>query len=313
MFDGVDQVTVVTADTRAPLALYRDQLGFREVARADLDDPCYAELLELDGAGPLSAVLLGKPGSAGGWIRLVQAPGLPPVAERRTMHRPGPFALDFYVRDLPERYAELVAAGHRFRSPPRSYELAGAGFAVDEVLLEAPEGFVHALVEYLPGRHRCVLGTAPDQTVSEVVAAVTVLDDVEEGLPLLRDVLGGQVYYDQRFGGADVTELIGLPGGSTFRVVMLRGPASRNARVELMERVDAPGQPTGQQTGHPRLLLGCRVPDLPALVRRLGADPRNGALHGPFTVANPIHGHATVASLRTPWGAFFEFWQEDPR
>ncbi len=311
MFDGIDDVIIVTPDLSRALDLYRDQLEFSETARARIDDDRYSRLWRLP-PGPLDVVALGKRGSEGGALRLVGAPALAPPPPR-TMHRPGPFAIDFYVRGLPALHDRLLEAGYAFRSPVQHYPLFGTDFTVDEVLLEAPEGFVHALVEYLPRQHRCVLAAREDLTVSEVVAAVTVVDDVAEGLTLLRDVLGGEVYFDQRFEGPVIETLIGLAPGSGFRTTLLRGPARRNARAELMEVVPpaTPGD-ADPPRDHPRMLLGCVVGDLDVLAARLRADPAWGRFEGPFPLDDPLHGRRRFASLETPWGAFLEFRDPAP-
>lgn len=307
MFDGIDHVLLVAPDTGPALRLYRDHLGFGEVARALVDDPAASALWGLP-PGPVGVVDLAKEGSAGGGIRLLEAAALPPVPGPRTMHRAGPFAVDFYVRDLDGLHRSLAAAGHRFRSPPQRYRLPGTEVEVHEVLLEAPEGLVHAFVQYLPRQHRCVLGTRDDVAVSEAVAVVTVVDDVEEGLALLRDVLGGQVYFDQPFSGAAIETLIGLPPGASFRTVLVRGPQRRNARAELMAAVPAPdASAVDPPREHPRVLLGCAVPDLDGLLAAL--PPEAGTVRGPLRLDDPVHGGGRVASVRTPWGAFFQFSQ----
>ena len=304
MFDGIDHCVLFMPDLDECLGLYRDLFGFVETAAYVVvpPSPYHAAwgLPEVE----LDVRDLIKPGAAGGGLRLVGCVDLPAPTSPRTLGRPGPFALDFYVRDLPALVDRLQANGHRLRSRPVRYELAGAGFEVDEVLLEAPLGFVHALVEYLPGRHRCVLGDDPSADVSEVVAAITVTDDVDEGLATLRDGLGGQVYFDAPFEGPAVEELIGLPAGTSFRAVLLRGPERRNARAELMAAVPDAGRREGTRS-HPYLALSCAVPDVDALADAL-SDPRHGELHGPFAPeAGPWGGRRAVV-LWSRWGAVLE-------
>lgn len=305
MFDGIDHVILVGPDSGPALRLYRDHLGFEEVGRARVDDLAASALWGLP-PGPVEVVDLAKEGSAGGGIRLLEAATLPPAAAARTMHRPGPFAVDFYVRDLDALHRSLSAAGYRFRSAPQRYRLPGTGVDVREVLLEAPEGLVHALVQYLPGQHRCVLGTREDVAVSEAIAVATVVDDIDAGLALLRDVLRAEVYLDQPFSGPAIETLIGLAPGSSFRTVLLRGPRRRNARAELMATVPSRDPSTvDPPRTHPRLLLGCVVPDLDDLLAAL--PPQAGTVHGPVPLVDAVHGGARVATLRAPWGAFLQF------
>lgn len=311
MFDGIDHVILVGPDSRPALRLYREHLGFEEVGRARVDDPAASALWGLP-PGPVGVVDLAKEGSAGGGIRLLEAATLPRDVAPRTMHRPGPFAVDFYARDLDELHRSLTAAGYRFRSTPQRYRLPGTGVDVREALLEAPEGLTHAFVQYLPGQHRCLLGTREDVAVSEAIAVATVADDVDAGLALLRDVLGAEVYLDQPFSGAAIETLIGLAPGSSFRTVLLRGPRRRNARAELMATVPARDpSAVDPPREHPRVLLDCVVPDLDDLLAAL--PPQAGTVHGPVPLADPVHGGARVASLRTPWGAFLQFSDTHPK
>lgn len=301
MFDGISHLVLCAADTAPLRVLYRDHLGFEEQQHLTLTGASpYHRLWRLPDA-PLEITTLGKPGATGGELRLVSCPALPPPPGPRTMQTPGPFALDLYVRDLPGLYRRLRDAGYRFRSEPVSYPLFGTDFSVDEVLLEAPLGFVHAMVEYLPGQHRCLLGQHEDVQVSEFVAAITVVPDVEQALATLRDALGGQVYFDEVFQGPAVESLLDLPPGSAFRAVLLRGPGRRNARAEVMQTVaDAP--PAAPRL-HPYLLLSIPVDDLDTALDRIGTDHE---IEGPVIPDDGPHAGSPVATVWTPWGAVLE-------
>jgi len=53
---------------------------------------------------------------------------------------------------------------------------------VEECVVFAPGGLHLAFVGYLPQQHRCVRGTSPADFVSEVIAVVHVVDDVDAAL-----------------------------------------------------------------------------------------------------------------------------------
>lgn len=308
MFDGIDHATLLSPDVESLADLYVGHLGFREVRRDVLPSgSAYEEIWGLP-PGPIDVRTVEKPGAAGGGLRLAGATALPRVDEPRSMAQPGPFALDFYVRDLPGLHARLAADGYEFRSEPVSYPLFGTDFSVDEVLLEAPLGLVHAFVEYLPDRHRCVLGDSPDEEISECVAAITVVEDVDRGLRTLRDSLGGQVYFDEVFRGDIVERLIGLPEGSAFRATLLRGPSRRNARAELMEVVpDAPAERTIDRP--PSVVLSLSVEDVDRAVSALRSDEQ---IIGPLTPVDGPHAGQQVAGVVTGWGARLELVERTP-
>lgn len=303
MFDGIDHVTLFGPDLEGLLRLYRDHLGFTETDRHEAAPGSDLHRLWRLPDTPLDVRSLAKPGASGGSMRLVGVPGLRADDTPRSMARPGPFAIDFYVRDLPGLHARLADAGYGFRSAPVRYPLFGAGFEVDEVLLEAPLGLVHAFVEYLPGRHRCVLGQDDDASVSEVVAAITVVDDVEEGLGTLRDALGGQVYFDEVFQGPDVEHLIGLPEGSAFRAVLLRGRERRNARAELMQTVPRAAPDARADGLHPGVVLSVGVDDVGEVLAGL---PAGAEVVGPLRPDGGPHDGRIVATVWTRWGAVLE-------
>ena len=304
MFDGIDHVTLFGRDVSAMVNLYQGHLGFTESQRTTVEPgSAYHELWRLP-ADALDVRTLRKSGSDGGELRLVGVPGLPVADAPRSMSTPGPFALDFYVRDLPALYEELLGAGHRFRSPPVAYPLFGTDFTVVEVLLEAPLGLAHAFVEYLPDRHRCSLATEPDARVSEVVAAITVTDDMDAGLVTLRDALGGHVYFDQVFSGDAVETLIDLPKGSAFRAVLLRGAERRNARAELMEVV--PAAATDDAERALSMVLSTGIQELSRVLDNL---PPETDIVGPLVPRDGPHAGRGVFTMWTRWGAVIELFE----
>jgi catechol 2,3-dioxygenase-like lactoylglutathione lyase family enzyme len=300
VFEAIDEVVLVVGDADRARRLYVDHMGFAAGPPVELKDIERARLWGCD--APVTTTLLVKEGSTGGAIRLVSAPGSAPQRPRQ-MDTAGPFAIDFYVRGMHGLYTRLLDDGFSFRSQPQRYQLFGTTFEVEEVLLEGPEGFLHALVEYLPRQHRCVLGERPDHQVSEVVAQVTVTDDLDAGLALLRDGLGGQVYFDQEFSGAVVERLIDLPAGASFRAVIMRGPNRRNARMELMTTVGDGGRAPLEHP--PRLFPSIAVASLGDALDRVAQATTAVKVAGPVAVPEDLGG-GQAATLSTPFGVFVQ-------
>ena len=302
MFEAIDEVVMRAGDAARARRLYVDHFGFEAHAPVTVSDEA---LLELWGcASPATATLLVKPESAGGAIRLLDAPGEAAQAPRQ-MHTSGPFAIDFYVRGMLGLHQQLLDDGFTFRSEPQRYQLFGTTFEVDEVLLEGPEGFLHAMVEYLPRQHRCVLGERPEEQVSEVVAQVTITDDLDGSLDVLRDGLGGQVYFNEEFSGPVVEQLIDLPSGSAFRAVIMRGPGRRNARMELMTPVGT-RPPADEGIGvPPRLFPSIAVPSLSEALDRVAARSAAVDMSGPVTVPEDLGG-GVAATVSMPTGVFVQ-------
>ena len=292
-FDGVDQLVVFTADGDAARKLYCDHLGFSVASREDVDGSGWGALWRLpDIPDRLRVTLLDKPGSKGGRLRLVELPGMGQSSRQRRFMDAGLFAFDFYVRDLWGLWEELRADGFEFKSEPLTYAMPGASSEILECLMAGPQGIWHSFIQYLPGRHRCLLASQPDQRVSEVVAVVQIVDDVERTLDVAVGGLGGQVYYDDVFGGPAIDRIVGLPPGSSFRVALVRGPGSRNARIELMRSVD--GALSGRSAAAP-VLLSIRTSDLD---EQLAALRVTGCrlLQGPVAVAATFVGGSVRAA-----------------
>ncbi|MFB4309468.1 hypothetical protein [Actinomadura sp. GTD37] len=302
MFDGIDIVVLPVADTGPLRELYADAMGFEVVERGPVRDPSLWSRLWGLPLPPAESVLLGKPGSEGGWIRLVGVPGLPAPDAAGAPDRPGAYALDFYLRDPAATEDAAGKRGWTFVADPVDYLLPGTRHPVRERMLDQTRsGLRHAFVQYREGRTRCVLGERPEADVSEVAAAVFATGDLPGARAFVTDVLGGRVYFSGRFAGPAVERLLGLAPGEGFDAVIARGPASRNARLEFIGHL----APRGPRPPHayPRAVAGCAVDDLDALAARL-ATGAHGASTGVVETAE-----GRRLGLASRYGARFLFWQ----
>ena len=237
VFDGVDPVTLCTPDAAKAVALYRDGLGFQVVSESVWPAQPWRQVWKLPPGPDLQVVELGKPRAHGGGIRIVSVPELPVVHGGRLPNLPGPYAWDFYVRDMQACVQRIKNLGWVFRSEPQKYPLFGQDFEVTEVMLEGPQGLLHALVEYIPGQHRCVLGIDDSEDASEMIALVVVVDPINAPRAAMIEGLGADVAMDETFTGPEVERLLDLPSGSAFQMVLMRGPSRRSARFELLEGI----------------------------------------------------------------------------
>ncbi|MEU8802354.1 hypothetical protein [Spirillospora sp. NPDC048819] len=305
MFDGIDIVVLPVADTEPLLGLYVDAMGFEIVEEGPVEDPeTWAGLWDLP-RPPTSSVLLGKHGSKGGWIRLVAVPGLPRPDAAGRPDRPGPYALDFYLRDPAATEDMIAERGWTFVADPVDYLLPGTEYPVRERMLDQTvSGLRHAFVQYREGRTRCVLGERPEVDVSEVNAIVFATGDLPGARAFVEDVLGGRVYFSDRFDGPAVERLLGLASGEGFDAVIARGPTSRNARLEFVQHI-TPAEPRPPHA-YPRAVAGCAMNDLEALAAGFASGD-----HGPSTgVIETAEG--PQLGLRSRYGACFQFWQRSP-
>jgi hypothetical protein len=308
VFDGVDVVTLPAAGIDDLLALYTEGLGFTVVADRPVRDPAWQRLWALP-LPPRREVLLGKPGSQGGWLRLVDVPGLPDPRPAGRPDRDGAYALDFYVRGADRVEERIAALGWGFRSEAQHYLLPGTPVEVRErMLLQGRSGLLHAIVEYRAGQTRCVLDEADDEDCSEVVAAVFFTGDHTDATTFATQVLGARRYFAERFAGPAVERMLGLSPGEGFEAALFRGPTSRNARLEFAETMTP--CPVAAATDDPvaRVVAGCAVDDLDGLAERLA-----GGEHGAATGVLTLRDGSRRLGLASRYGAAFEFWQRPDR
>jgi catechol 2,3-dioxygenase-like lactoylglutathione lyase family enzyme len=305
VFDGIDVVTLPAAGLDDLLALYTEGLGFTVVADRPVDDPVRQRLWALP-LPPAREVLLGKPGSQGGWLRLVDVPGLPEPRVPGRPDRDGAYALDFYVRGADRVEERLSALGWGYRSEAQHYLLPGTPVEVRErMLVQGRSGLLHAIVEYRPGQTRCVLAEAPGEDCSEVVAAVFFTSRLAEAAGFATRVLGARRYFSGRFDGPAVERMLGLAPGEGFEGNLFRGPLSRNARLEFAATMaPVPTAEAVEPDPVARVVAGCAVEDLDGLADRL-ADGAHGVTTGVLRLADG----GRRLGLSSVYGAAFEFWQ----
>ena len=286
------------------LDLYVGLLGFEVVAKDEGGGPDPWGRLGQQ-CGP--SRLLAKTGSRGGSIRLTEVDHA--AARAGSMELPGPFAIDFYVRDLDDLVSRVDAQGFRLLSEPQDYVLFGQDFTVRECIFEGPAGISHTLVQYIPARHRCVLSDRPDLAVSEVVAIVHTVSQLAAPLATVVGELGAQVYFDQIYEGEVIERLLGLRPGTSFRMMLLRGQSRRNARLELIEIVGPASRIGGMApVGRPPLILGCSVQSLPECIEQLRSTTP-GQIAGPYESRYGSRRGLDRFGFRSAWGAAFEFWR----
>lgn len=268
LFDGVDPVTLCTPEADKAVELYSVGLGFTIASRDRWPADPWRKVWGLPDGDDLQVTSLVKDGAHGGGIRIVEAPELPVIHGGRRPDVCGAYAWDFYVRDMERTIDRITSLGWRFRSEPQRYQLFGQEFEVLECMLEAPQGLLHALVEYIPDRHRCVLGSNPQADVSEVIALVVVVPEIEAPLRVMVDGLGADIAMDERFTGSQIERLLDLPEGSSFRMTLMRGPTRRSARFELLECLSGYEGVTGSS---PHVVAPMPVADLTRAIDQIQA------------------------------------------
>ena len=119
-------VVIGVADMRVARQLWVDSFGLEIVAERPGSDPGLERLWGLPDQGVVDQLLVRTPQAQTGWLHFVQfANPSPPVRAGAAPHDLCPKNIDVNCIDVPMRFAELEAAGMRFRSAVSEYEIDG--------------------------------------------------------------------------------------------------------------------------------------------------------------------------------------------
>ena len=217
------------ADMDQALALWGGRFGMDVVVRREGTDPGLAAAWGLESGEIIDQALLLTPGMQQGGVHLVRfrLPG-PAVREGASPTDLVPKSVDIAARDIQARYAELNAAGYRFRSPIGRFETDGV--VVHEVHLPGPDAVNLVFLEQ-EGKPEPVsekgYGVAP-----QIVAISP--DNLREKA-FFEAVLGLDETSYHRFGGPEVERTIGLPSGAGLDVRIFGDASYGYGRLEIVQ------------------------------------------------------------------------------
>lgn len=294
-------VVISVADMDQALGLWVERFGMRVAVRREGRDPVLARAWGLGETDILDQALLVTPGQRVGGVHLVRfrLPG-PAVREDATPTDRLPKSVDIAVRDIQQRYAELAAAGYRFRSPVGTLQ-AETG-PVHEVHMAAHDALNLVFVE-MPDRPEPVsekgYGVAPQ--------IVVITGDNERESAFLADLLGLEKLAHNRFSGPSVEKTIGLPAGAALDVRILGDAGSDFGRLELVQYERAPGRdlyPRAVPPARGMLSVTYVLPSLAELRTRAAARAVTLVERGR---GNSVFGNVEMAGVTTPAGLRIDF------
>ncbi|MBU6377129.1 MAG: hypothetical protein KJS95_01230 [Gammaproteobacteria bacterium] len=222
-------VVISVADMDQALGLWASRFGMQLVVRRQGSDPGLARIWGLAEGDIVDQALLVTPGREQGGVHLVRfrVPG-PAVREGAAPTDLVPKSVDIAVHDIQSRYAELEAAGYRFRS--RIGRFVTDGIVVHEVHMNGPESINLVFLEQ-EGKPEHV--SAQGYGVSPQVIATT------------PDNLGEKAFFEQvlsldetsyhRFSGTEVERTIGLPPGGALDVRIFGDASYDYGRLEIVQ------------------------------------------------------------------------------
>jgi catechol 2,3-dioxygenase-like lactoylglutathione lyase family enzyme len=296
---------ISVSDMDQALDLWASRFGMEVVVRRRGDDPGLSRLWGLTESDILDQALLVTPGRRQGGIHLVRfrQPG-PAVREGAAPTDLVPKSVDIAVHDIQSRFAELEAAGFKFRSKIGRFETDG--IVVHEVHMNGPEAVNIVFLE-MEGKPEHV--SAKGYGVAPQVIATTP-DNLGEKA-FFEQVLGLDETSYHRFAGAEVEHTIGLPPGGALDVRIFGDPDYDYGRLEIVQyegvkSTDLYSRATPPARGF--LSVTFFVKDIGDILRRAASLQQSrgvGAMRAPprdHGVIETIFGQARLATLMSPAG-----------
>lgn len=296
-------VTVGVASLEGAVSFWQDNFGMALCAQREGPDTSLGSLWGLDPDRISRQAMLATPTGSGrrataGAMHLVEfRQPLPPPRQGARAFDLLPKNLDLYTTDMPERYAELESAGHRFRAPWA--EMPAGQHLFREVQMPGHDEINVVLIE--------AIGPGYDLTMSPkgyagVGPLVTIVPDVEAETVFWRDVLGMATTIELELAGPVIERTVGLPPGAGLRLRVFGDPDEPLGRIEIIEYQQVRGEdryPAARPPATGILHANWQVPDLAPIQARLRAGNVAFREHG---TVHALYGSGPVMSFRSPAG-----------
>lgn len=340
MIQDIHSVTIATSDMATAHHFYGDLLGMEVIAEFEMPGRVIDQLWQVPAGISARGLLLQKfrhlshegetektPVETG-LLRLIE---FQPVSEpMRNGARPwdyGFFDINFHVRDIEACYRQLTEAGFKAVSEPLLFRLPGPRpVAFQEVHIHAPDGVVVVLVEEVAEESSAGGTVANEKAVaddrrparsgfeySEARTLGIVVPDARQALGFWRDLLGLRVVFDVELGGQELEQMLGLPEGTSFRMVLLRPPRGMT-RPALLEFHGLEGRDIRRRAKPPHtglLQISFRVDAQHELYRKLQASDVEILCPPTELQWAPLMSTRVMTAL-SPEGILLEFLEELP-
>lgn len=298
-----DYVVISVADMDRSMALWINRFGMRLVTRRDGTDPDLSRAWGLANDGIADQALLRTPGMTHGGVHLVRfkTPGAT-VRDGAASTDLVMKSVDISVKNMAERYAELTAAGYKFRSPPS--QLSAGDLEFSEVHMYGPDDVNIVFVD-IPKKPEPTsdkgYGVAPQ-------IVITTPDNVRE-TSFFQSTLGLALISHNSFAGPQIEKAVGLPKGAKLDVRILGNPENHYGRLEFVQYEGATGKnlhPRAKAPARGMLSISYLVPDLNPLLTR--AQALSLVDHGRVST---VLGQGRMVSLVSPAGVRVDLLQPD--
>ena len=277
-------VTIGVANLDTALSFWQQNFGLTIRIDRQGPDAVLGKLWGIDPHTITRQAIIATPTGLGRWapaggIHLVEfRDPLPPVRQGAKAWDLLPKNLDLYTTDMPARYAELEAAGHRFRT--RWTEMPAGQHMFREVQMSAHDEINVVLIETSsPGYHT----TMSAKGYAGIGPLVTIVPDAEAETAFYRDVLGMATTIEMQLTGPDIERTAGLPPGAGLALRVFGDPNEPLGRIEIIEYQQLQGEnlyPRAKPPATGILHMNYQVKDLAPVRTRLRAAQIEITEHG---------------------------------
>lgn len=299
-------VTVGVADLDAALAVWVGMMGLEVRTQREGADDGLSVLWQIDPDDIERQAMVGTPGAENGFIHLVQfRDPAPPVRQDAEVFDMLPKNLDVFVKDLPQRFEELHAAGADFRTDTYSEVTTPSGSMFREMHMHGHDVTNIVFVETGGGQNDIYT----DKGYSAVRQLITIVPDADDEEMFFTRVMGMDQRSKNLLKGPGVEKMVGLPPGTALDIRIV---GDREAHFGLMEIVEYQGvegrdryslaRPRALGTLHVSYLVG----DLAPLKERLRAY---GSEFEEHPRVETLFGSGPAISFHSPAGLRIEAHQ----
>jgi catechol 2,3-dioxygenase-like lactoylglutathione lyase family enzyme len=213
-FVAFSSVTVGVADMDVAYALWVDAFGMDVVLDRKGPDAGIAGLWGISPDEISRQLLLNTNGSRYGMLHLVEFKNpQAPVRLNAEVFDLVPKNLDIYVRDMPERIAELAAAGHTFRNEKYSEATAPDGTKFREMHMPSHDSINVVLLEVMGSEK-----PLSDKGYGSIGPLIYIVPDAGVEKAFLSSIFEFDKLNDNLLSGPEIEKMVGLPPGAGLDV-----------------------------------------------------------------------------------------------
>jgi len=297
-FVAFTSVTVGVADMDVAYALWVDAFGMDVVLDRKGADDSIAGLWGISPDNISRQLLLNTNGSRYGMLHLVEFKNpQAPVRLNAEVFDLVPKNLDVYVRDMPERIAELAAAGHTFRNEKYSEATAPDGTKFREMHMPSHDSINVVLLE--------VMGSEKPLTekgYGSVGPLIYIVPDAAVEKAFLSTIFEFDKLNDNLLSGPEIEKMVGLPPGAGLDVSIWGRHDQPLGELEIVDYQGVTGRdlfPAAIPPAVGILHVSFRLDNVDSLLLRLREA---GIAFGQHFGVTSILGSGRVITFKSPAG-----------